>query len=220
MQQVERETKRLQTVQSEAVRASLARMLAVLKDAIAQLEARVEALIASQAELYQSRGQSLPVGYTPAYPTHRKTTYAWTKTHSGRKTHRRRTLYTLQTRTQPPHRQTPPSPLPPQTRHTDPTSRPHRGRLANVHSQVAHLVSHRGTGRTHPSHARRQPSHAAFTVDPRPTGTAHPARRYTRLSHAPRGSRVVSRHWALCCRSVRCDGCLNCWGSSARRRVR
>ena len=51
VQQVERETKRLQTVQSEAVRASLARMLAVLKDAIAQLEARVEALIASDAAL-------------------------------------------------------------------------------------------------------------------------------------------------------------------------
>jgi hypothetical protein len=33
-----------------------------------------------------------------------------------------------------------------QTRHTHPTSRPHRGRLANVHPQVAHLVSHRGTG--------------------------------------------------------------------------
>jgi methyl-accepting chemotaxis protein len=149
--------------------------------------------IAFQTNLYQSHGQSLPIGYTPAYPTHRRTTYARTKTHSGLETHRRRTPRTLQTRTQHPHRQTPPSPLPAQTRHTHPTSRPHRGRLANVHSQVAHLVSHRGTGRTHPSHARGQPSHAAFTVDPRPAGTAPPARRYARLSHAPRGSRVVSR---------------------------
>ena len=91
------------------------------------------------------------------------------------------------------YRQTPPSPRPAPARHTDPTSRPHRGRLANVHSQVAHWVLHRWTGRTHPSHSRGQPSHAAFTVDPRPTGTAHPARRYAGLSHAPRGSRVVSR---------------------------
>jgi len=33
---------------------------------------------------YQSRGQSLPIGYTPAYPTHRRNTYARTKTHMRR----------------------------------------------------------------------------------------------------------------------------------------
>ena len=137
----------------------------------------------------QSASQSLPIGYTPAYPTHRSNTYARTKTHSGLETHRRRTLRTQQTRTQPPHRQTPPSPHPPQTRHTHPTSRPHRERLANVHPQVAHWVSHRRTEQNHPSHARGQPSHAAFTVDPRPTGTAHSARLYAGLSHAPHGVR-------------------------------
>jgi hypothetical protein len=127
------------------------------------------------------------------YPTHRSNTYARTKTHSGLETHRRKTLRTRQTRTRPPHRQTPPSPHPPQTRHTHPTSRPHRGRLANVHPQVAHWVLHRWTGRTHPSHARGQPNPRAPAADPRPTGTAHPARHYAGLSHAPRGSRVVSR---------------------------
>jgi hypothetical protein len=53
MQEREREKKRLQTVQAEAVRASLARMLAVLKDEIAPIEARVEELIASDADLSQ-----------------------------------------------------------------------------------------------------------------------------------------------------------------------
>ena len=123
--------------------------------------------------LCQSRGQSLPIGYTPAYPTHRSNTYARTKTHSGLETHRRRTLRTQQTRTQPPHRQTPPSPHPPQTRHTHPTSRPHRGRLANVHSQVAHRVSHRRTGRTHPSHARGRPFGRA-DVEPTHRGASIP----------------------------------------------
>jgi hypothetical protein len=136
---------------------------------------------------YQSRTNTSHRGETPMGILLR------TKTHSGLETHRRRTLRTLQTRTQHPHRQTPPSPRPAQTRHTHPTSRPHRGRLANVHSQVAHWVSHRRAGRTHPSHARGQPNPRAPPADPRPTGTAHPARRYAGLSHAPRGSRVVSR---------------------------
>ncbi|PMB20391.1 IS110 family transposase [Fischerella thermalis] len=70
VQQVEREKKRLQTVQSEAVRASLARMLAVLKDEIAQIEARVEELIASDAALAQKAAllqTAVGVGRVVAY---------------------------------------------------------------------------------------------------------------------------------------------------------
>jgi transposase len=48
---LEAEKKRLQTVQFVAVRASLEQMIAVLQEAIAQLEARVEELIASDAAL-------------------------------------------------------------------------------------------------------------------------------------------------------------------------
>jgi transposase len=70
VQQVEREKKRLQTVQSEAVRASLARTLAVLKDEIAPIEARVEALIASDADLSQKAAllqTAVGVGRVVAY---------------------------------------------------------------------------------------------------------------------------------------------------------
>jgi transposase len=70
VQQVEREKKRLQTVQSEAVRASLERMLAVLKDEIAPIEARVEALIASDADLSQKAAllqTAVGVGRVVAY---------------------------------------------------------------------------------------------------------------------------------------------------------
>jgi transposase len=53
VQELEREKKRLQTVPFAAVRASLEQMIAVLQDAIAQIEARVEELIASDAALSQ-----------------------------------------------------------------------------------------------------------------------------------------------------------------------
>ena len=53
VQELEREKKRLQTVPFAAVRASLEQMIAVLQDAIAQIEARVEELIASYADLSQ-----------------------------------------------------------------------------------------------------------------------------------------------------------------------
>jgi transposase len=53
VQELERERKRLQTVPFAAVRASLEQMIAVLQEAIAQLEARVEELIASDAALSQ-----------------------------------------------------------------------------------------------------------------------------------------------------------------------
>lgn len=70
VQQVEREKKRLHTVQSEAVRASLERMLAVLKDEIAQIEARVAELIASDAALAQKAAllqTAVGVGRVVAY---------------------------------------------------------------------------------------------------------------------------------------------------------
>jgi len=70
VQELEREKKRLQTVQSEAVRASLARMLAVLKEEIAQIEARVEELIASDAALAQKAAllqTAVGVGRVVAY---------------------------------------------------------------------------------------------------------------------------------------------------------
>ena len=66
----EREKKRLQTVQSEAVRASLERMLTVLKDEIAQIEARVAELIASDADLSQKAAllqTAVGVGRVVAY---------------------------------------------------------------------------------------------------------------------------------------------------------
>ena len=53
VQELEREKKRLQTVPFAAVRASLEQMIAVLQDAIAQTEARVEDLMASDADLSQ-----------------------------------------------------------------------------------------------------------------------------------------------------------------------
>jgi transposase len=70
VQELEREKKRLQTGMSEAVRASLERMIAVLKDEIAQIEARVEALMASDAALAQKAAllqTAVGVGRVVAY---------------------------------------------------------------------------------------------------------------------------------------------------------
>jgi len=70
VQQVEREKKRLQTGMSEAVRASLERMIAVLKEEIAQIEARVAELIASDADLSQKAAllqTAVGVGRVVAY---------------------------------------------------------------------------------------------------------------------------------------------------------
>ena len=70
VQELEREKKRLQTGMSEAVRASLERMIAVLKEEIAQLEARVAELIASDADLSQKAAllqTAVGVGRVVAY---------------------------------------------------------------------------------------------------------------------------------------------------------
>jgi transposase len=70
VQELEREKKRLQTGMSEAVRASLERMIAVLKEEIAQIEARVAELIASDADLSQKAAllqTAVGVGRVVAY---------------------------------------------------------------------------------------------------------------------------------------------------------
>ena len=53
VQELEQEKTRLQPVQCAAVQASLEQRIAVLQDTIAQIEARVEELIASNADLAQ-----------------------------------------------------------------------------------------------------------------------------------------------------------------------
>jgi transposase len=70
VQEREREKKRLQTVTGAVVRASLERMIAVLQAEIAQIEARVEEWIASQADLAQQAAllqRAVGVGRVIAY---------------------------------------------------------------------------------------------------------------------------------------------------------
>jgi transposase len=70
VQERERERKRLQTVPGAVVRASLERMIAVLQAEIAQIEARVEEWIASQADLAQQAAllqRAVGVGRVIAY---------------------------------------------------------------------------------------------------------------------------------------------------------